>query len=98
MEQVKIAISGRGATGKSTFINTIRNVKPGDEGFAEAGSGDTTKTPTLYKHPTNDQITFCDLPGYASTIFKKEDYGHRMNRKKKNLSFKPIHGFFYIPD
>jgi GTP-binding protein EngB required for normal cell division len=74
MEQVKIAISGRGATGKSTFINTIRNVKPGDEGFAEAGSGDTTKTPTLYKHPTNDQITFCDLPGYASTIFKKEDY------------------------
>jgi hypothetical protein len=33
---IKIAI-----TGKSTFINTIRNVKPGDEGFAMAGSGDT---------------------------------------------------------
>jgi GTP-binding protein EngB required for normal cell division len=73
-EQVKIAITGRGATGKSTFINTIRNVKPRDDGFAKAGSGDTTITPTLYIHPTNDQITFCDLPGYSSTMFKKEDY------------------------
>jgi len=57
MEQVKIAITGRGATGKSTFINTIRNVKPEDDGFAMAGSGDTTITPTLYIHLTNDQIT-----------------------------------------
>jgi GTP-binding protein EngB required for normal cell division len=73
-EQVKIAITGRSATGKSTFINTIRNVKPGDVGFAITGSGDTTKAPTLYIHPTNDQITFCDLPGYSSTMFKKEDY------------------------
>ena len=74
MEQVKITISGRDATRKSTFINTIRNLKPGDEGFAMAGSGDTMITPTLYIHPTNDQITFCDLPGYSSTMFKKEDY------------------------
>ena len=28
-EQVKFAITGRSATGKSTFINTIRNLKPG---------------------------------------------------------------------
>jgi GTP-binding protein EngB required for normal cell division len=73
-EQIKIAITGLGATGKSTFINTIRNVKPRDDGFAKAGSGDTTITPTLYIHPTNDQITYCDLPGYSSTMFKKEDY------------------------
>jgi GTP-binding protein EngB required for normal cell division len=73
-EQVKIAITGRSATGKSTFINTIRNLKPGDDGFAKAGCGDTTKAPTLYIHPTNDQITFCDLPGYSSTMFKKKDY------------------------
>ena len=73
-EEVKIAVTGRSATGKSTFINTIRNLRPGDDGFAKAGSGDTTITPTLYKHPTNNKITFCDLPGYSSTIFKKEDY------------------------
>ena len=73
-EEVKFAITGRSATGKSTFINTIRNLKPGDDGFARAGSGDTTIKPTLYMHPTNDQIAFYDLPGYSSTTFKKEDY------------------------
>ena len=73
-EHVTFAITGRGATGKSAFINTIRNLKPGDDGFAKTGSGNTTITPTLYKHPRNDQIVFCDLPGYGSMKFKKEDY------------------------
>ena len=73
-EQVKFAITGHTATGKSMFINKIRNLKPGDDGFAEAGSGDTTITPTLYIHPKNDQITFYDLPGYSTIRFKKEDY------------------------
>jgi GTP-binding protein EngB required for normal cell division len=77
-EQVKFAITGRSATGKSTFINTIRNIKPGDDGFAKSGSGETTITPTLYIHPTNDQITFYYLPGYSSTTFKKEDYISKM--------------------
>lgn len=78
-EQVAFAITGRTATGKSTFINKIRNVTPADDGFASTGSGNTTVIPTLYRHPTNDQITFYDLPGYASTIFKKEDYINEMN-------------------
>jgi GTP-binding protein EngB required for normal cell division len=73
-EKVKFAITGRSATGKSTFINTIINIKPGDDGFAMAGSRDTTIKPTLYIHPKNDQMTFYDLLGYSSTIFKKEDY------------------------
>jgi ABC-type cobalamin/Fe3+-siderophores transport system ATPase subunit len=33
-EHAKFAITGRNATGKSTFINTIRNLKPEDDGFA----------------------------------------------------------------
>ena len=65
-ERVKFAIAGRSDTGKSTFINAIRNLK--------LGSGDTTITPTLYIHPRNDQIAFVDLPGYSSTTFKKENY------------------------
>ena len=73
-EQVKFAITGRSATGKSTFINTIRNLRPGDDDFAKAGSGNTTITPTLYMHPKNHQITFYDLPGYSTTKFKKENY------------------------
>ena len=77
-EQVKFAITGRSATGKSTFINKIRNLNPEDDGFAMTGSGDTTITPTLYIHPTNDQITFYDLAGYSSTMFKTKDYISKM--------------------
>ena len=73
-EQVKFAITGRSATGKSTFINTIRNLKPRDDGFAKTGSGNMTLEPTLYMHPKNDQIAFYDLSGYSSTKFKKENY------------------------
>ena len=71
-EKVNFATTGRSATGKSTFINTIRNIKPGDDGLAKTGSGDTTIKPKLYIHPKNDKITFYDLLGYSSTIFKKE--------------------------
>ena len=49
-KKVKFAITGLSATGKSTFINTIRNLKPGDAGFAMAGTGDTTIKPTLYMY------------------------------------------------
>ena len=73
-EQVKFAITGRSSTGKSTFINTIRHLKPRDDGFAKVGSGNTTIRPTLYMHPNNDQIAFYDLPCYSTTIFKKGDY------------------------
>lgn len=78
-EQVTFAITGRASTGKSTFINTIRNLKPGDDGFAMAGSGNTTIIPTLYKHPKNDRIAFCDLPCYSTTKFRKQDYISEMN-------------------
>jgi GTP-binding protein EngB required for normal cell division len=77
-EHVKFAITGRSATGKFTFINTIRYLKPGDDGFAKAGSGNTTITPMLYMLPKNDQITLCDLPVYSSTTLKKEAYTREM--------------------
>ena len=73
-EQVTFALTGRNATGKSTLINIIINIKPEGDGFAMAGSGDTTIKPKLYIHPKNYQIAFYDLPGYSSTIFKKEDF------------------------
>ena len=86
-EEVKFGITGRAATGKSTFINTMRNLKPGDDGFAMTGSGDTTITPTLYRHPKNDHIAFYDLPGYSTTAFKKEDYISDMKISDYNFVF-----------
>jgi hypothetical protein len=63
-------------------------------GFAMAGSGDTTITPTLYIHPKPDQITFYDLPGYSSTIFKKEDYISEMKISDFRLEIRKIRFVF----
>ena len=78
-ERVTFGITGCFATGKSTFLNTIRNLKATDDGFARSGSGDSTTSPTFYLHPTNDKIGFYDLPGYSSATFKKADYISKMN-------------------
>lgn len=78
-ETVSFAVTGRSATGKSTFINKLRNVKPGDPGFAKSGSGDTTTKPTAYQNPQNNKIVFYDLPGVGTMDFKKDTYVSRMN-------------------
>ncbi|CAG2247601.1 unnamed protein product [Mytilus edulis] len=62
-EKVTFAVTGRSATGKSTFINKIRDIKPSDQGYAKSGTGDTTKEPTPYQNPQNERIVFYDLPG-----------------------------------
>jgi signal recognition particle receptor subunit beta len=86
-KSIKFALTGSSATGKYTFMNTIRNVKPGDDGCAKAGSGDTTTKPKLYLHPKNDQIALYNLPGYSSTIFKKGDYISAMKMSVYNFVF-----------
>ncbi|XP_076084827.1 interferon-gamma-inducible GTPase 10-like isoform X2 [Mytilus galloprovincialis] len=62
---VKIAITGGTNVGKSSFINMIRNVKPGKPGFAKSGSGNTTMEKTEYVDPKNSRILYCDCPGIS---------------------------------
>lgn len=76
--KVSIAVTGGTATGKSTFINGIRKVGPGDKGFAQPGSGDTTIEPKKYKHPYNDKIEFIDLPGFGTLKFPMSKYIQKM--------------------
>lgn len=77
-ETVKLAVSGCTATGKSTFINTLRGVKRGDESYAEVGFGDTTMGPTPYSHPKNEKIIYYDLAGVGTLKMKKENYINNM--------------------
>lgn len=70
---IKFAVTGRSCTGKSTFINLVRDVYPGDDTFAKVGFGDCTMISTEYKHPRNKHITFTDLPGFGTdTVTKKK--------------------------
>lgn len=77
-EKVLLAVSGCSATGKSTFINTLRGVKRGDDGYAEVGFGDTTMEATPYVHPYNPRIVYYDLPGVGTIEVKKENYINTM--------------------
>ncbi|XP_076113651.1 interferon-inducible GTPase 5-like [Mytilus galloprovincialis] len=86
-ETVTFGVTGRTATGKSTFINKIRDVKPNDPGFAKSGSGNTTLEPTAYENPQNKRIVFYDLPGVGTLEFPKETYVSKMALKKYDYFF-----------
>lgn len=77
-ESVKFGISGRTSTGKSSFINYILGLKEGDEGAAEIGLGNTTRSATYYVHPKNKNITIVDLPGVGTILFPKKGYCDKM--------------------
>ena len=63
--KIRFALLGRSAAGKSTFINTLRGVQEGQEGFADVGFGNTVEKITEYKHPLNENIIFCEVPGLS---------------------------------
>ena len=50
-EEINVAILGKSAVGKSSFINKVLGFKKGDPGFAEVGTSDTTKEPKRYQIP-----------------------------------------------
>ncbi|CAG2241554.1 unnamed protein product [Mytilus edulis] len=86
-QTVSFAVTGRSATGKSTFINKLNDVKPGDPGFAKSGSGNTTTEPTAYQNPQNKKIVFNDLPGVGTLEFPKETYVSRMKLSQYDYFF-----------
>ena len=59
-EKVRFAVPGGSVTGRSTFINTFRGFKEGQDGFAYVGFGDETEKISEYRRPLNENIVFCD--------------------------------------
>ena len=85
-EKIKFAVLGRSAAGKSTFINVFRGLEEDQKGFADVGFGDTGKTITEYKHPVNENIIFCDVPG-LSMQFNKSKFQKMVNLSSYNYIF-----------
>ncbi|CAF4031106.1 unnamed protein product, partial [Rotaria sordida] len=50
-EELNIAITGSPGSGKSTFINTIRRLKPTDPDAAKVGTTETTTKAQQYRDP-----------------------------------------------
>ena len=84
-EPVKLAVTGKSGVGKSSFINAVRNLKPGDAGFATTScSGSTTEKATVYKYPGNPKITLHDLPGFGTIKLPTNEYEKTMELHKYN--------------
>ncbi|XP_015768740.1 PREDICTED: interferon-inducible GTPase 1-like [Acropora digitifera] len=66
---VNIAITGNSGSGKSSFINAIRELHEDDDGAAPVDVEECTKEPTAYDHPTNSKIKFWDLPGIGTNNY-----------------------------
>ncbi|XP_053389788.1 interferon-inducible GTPase 5-like [Mercenaria mercenaria] len=77
-----IAVTGQSGAGKSSYINAVRRLKVGQEGAAYTDVKEATKEIRSYKHPSNKNIVFWDLPGVGTENFKRENYLDKVNLKK----------------
>lgn len=73
-----IAVTGESGTGKSSFINAIRELDNDEEGAAKTGVTETTTEPTPYEHPTMPNVMLWDLPGIGTPKFKARKYLKQM--------------------
>ncbi|XP_045169174.2 interferon-inducible GTPase 5-like [Mercenaria mercenaria] len=80
--EVNIVITGESGSGKSSFINAIRNLTADDEGAAAVGCVETTMKAKSYEHPTNKNFKLWDLPGVGTLKFKREDYLRQIDFSK----------------
>jgi len=71
---LNVAVVGNVATGKSSFINSIRTLGSADENAAPVGEFQSTLDIREYPHPRIPELKFWDLPGVGSMQFPRETY------------------------
>ncbi|XP_042299862.1 interferon-inducible GTPase 5-like, partial [Sceloporus undulatus] len=69
---LNIAVVGEPGSGKSSFINAIRDLRADDPGAAETGVQTTTLEIKAYPHPQLPQTIFWDLPGKGASSFRED--------------------------
>uniref|UniRef100_A0A3Q4GL70 IRG-type G domain-containing protein n=1 Tax=Neolamprologus brichardi TaxID=32507 RepID=A0A3Q4GL70_NEOBR len=71
---LNIVITGEAGSGKSAFVNALREMSDDDEGAAPTGVTETTSEVTEYPHPNYPNVTLSDLPGIGTTNFPADKY------------------------
>ncbi|XP_029207128.2 interferon-inducible GTPase 1-like [Acropora millepora] len=81
--EVNLAITGDSGSGKSSFINAIRELYEDDDGAAPVDVTECTREPTPYDHPTSSNIKFWDLPGIGTPNYPDmETYVQKVQLEK----------------
>ncbi|XDV19373.1 hypothetical protein PO909_024857 [Leuciscus waleckii] len=86
---LNIAVTGKTGSGKSSFVNALREIPENDERAAPTGVTETTMEATMYEHPTMPNVKIWDLPGIGSPNFKADKY-------LKDVKFKDYDFFFIL--
>lgn len=73
-ETLNIAVTGMSGKGKSSLINTLRNIEACDKGVAPVGENECTTRCMPYPHPQYHMFVFWDVPGVGTTGFPEETY------------------------
>ncbi|XP_063077008.1 interferon-inducible GTPase 5-like [Engraulis encrasicolus] len=79
---LNIAVTGETGVGKSSFVNAIRGVQRGDEGWAPTGVTETTMEPKEYPHPSMPNVRIWDLPGIGTPSFDAKRYVNKVHFEK----------------
>jgi len=88
--KVNIGFTGNSGVGKSSTINTLRDlVSPDEPGWAKVSVNEETKMPTPYEYPRNPKIKLWDLPGVGTRSFPLDSYLQKVN-------FEPYDAFVII--
>ncbi|XP_019332155.1 T-cell-specific guanine nucleotide triphosphate-binding protein 2-like [Alligator mississippiensis] len=77
--ELRIAVPGETGAGKSSFINTIRGLRPREKDVAEIGVNETMMKPTPYHCLHYLSVTFYELPDIGSMNYKPEIYLRDLN-------------------
>lgn len=83
---VNVAVTGNAGVGKSSFINSVRNLRPRDEGAADVSPNETTMEPTPYDFSNLAVNTrLWDLPGAGTRRFPRDAYVQTMGLRYFDL-------------
>lgn len=71
---VNVGLVGNAGAGKSLLCNSLRNLRRGDQGWAQVGVNETTMVPTMYACPDEPRARLWDMPGAGTPNFPTESY------------------------
>lgn len=82
--------------GKSSLINTLRDLKPNANGAAEVDEVECTQNVAEYPDPINPNLIYYDLPGVGTQQFTKAEYFDKIKEKTKTHASFEDFDFFLI--